>query len=118
MSTEQHDELQIPQTVDNNQHLYRLLRTRLKDVGLHILKTPPKPYEHNDEAAISKEALKIWSKNVGVEKGVMEILDSVGGSLRDQMYEDLWLLHQAMDDIEIVVGWRTKIDELVVHSFL
>lgn len=106
MSTELRDGPHIPQTVDGTPELYRLLRQRLKDVGIAILKTPPKPYEHNDEAHQSKEALKQWAKNVGADKGVMEILEEIGGDLKAEMYNDLWDLHQVMEDIEIKVGSR------------
>lgn len=106
MSTEQREGPHIPQTVDGTPELYRLLRQRIKDVGIEILKTPPKPYEHNDEAHQSKEALKQWAKNVGADKGVMEILEEIGGDLKEEMYNDLWDLHQVMEDIEIKVGSR------------
>lgn len=109
MSNEQHGP-QIPQSVDTTSELYRLLRQRLRDINIYILLQPPPPeqYQHNDEANRCKEALSLWATNVGVEKGVLTILDDHSTwKIRDDMFERLWGLHQVVEDMEVAVGWRS-----------
>lgn len=90
-----------------------------------MLKTPPIQYEYNDQANESKEVLNFWARNVGVEKGVLVILDDNRGpddnrgllkELKEEMMDYLWELHQVMEDIEVNVGSRRiRSDGLVVQ---
>ncbi|QDS70300.1 hypothetical protein FKW77_008126 [Venturia effusa] len=97
----------IPQSVDTTSELYRLLRQRLRELNIYILKTLPEQYQHYDEANRCKEALRLWASNVGGEKGVLTVLDEHSTLReRDDMFERLWALHDVVEDMEVAVGWR------------
>lgn len=52
--------------------------------------------------------MSLWATNVGVEKGVLTILDDHSiWKIRDDMFERLWGLHQVVEDMEVAVGWRS-----------
>ncbi|KAE9967438.1 hypothetical protein EG328_008180 [Venturia inaequalis] len=106
MSNEQHGP-QIPQTVDTASQLYQILRLRLRDLNLYMMRSPPGQCHNNDEANRCKEALKLWANNIGVEKGVLAILDEhKTWNMRNDMFDLLWALHSAVEDMEVAVGWR------------
>lgn len=108
---------QIPQRVDTASELYQILRERLRQLILHTLRASPEQYQNNDEANRCKEALKLWANNVGVCRGVLTILDEhKTWEMRNDMFECLWALHSAVEDMEVGVGWRPMRTDKCVAS--
>jgi hypothetical protein len=105
MSTVQNGERQsLPQ-------LYKLLRKRLKDAHVQALAIYPDFYDTGAAVHESEECLNFWAKEVGVHRNVLEELEAAKGALCEEMQNDLFELHMAIEHIEFKVRRRSAIGD-------
>jgi len=88
------------------QDLSILLQRRLQEIYVQILRTPPAHFGRPHDPYYCKEAFESWAEAVGLYQGVIEVLDGARGDLFEEMMDDLFSLHMAIDHMEVRLGVR------------